>query len=703
MKKLFFTLSMALMSTLVFAVPAKRGLWKTVKMADGTEVRVELRGDEFCSYWQAADGRKLVQNNSTGFYEIADMEAMTAKADQLRLSARRSKSNDIQTRGALGGDHQPYVGTKKGLIILVEFADTKFWEDHTPALYQRIANEEGFNEMGFSGSVKDYFKDQSYGQFELDFDIAGPVTLPNNYSYYGGPINGQNDNPTALGEMVISACEAIDNDIDFTNYDWDGDGEVDQVFILYAGHGEASWDDPNTIWPHEWNLHSALGRTLTLDGVKIDTYACSCELGVKTENNKRVECIDGIGTICHEFSHCLGLADMYDTSYSGNYGMGDWDIMDQGSYNGDGYLPANYTSYERMYAGWIEPTELKENCEISSMKDLASSGEAYIIYNDNNKNEYYLLENRQLTGWDAGLPNSGLLILHVDFDATVWKQNLVNSTSRQRCTIFIADNNPNENDAGDIYPYSYNNSLTNTSTPAATLNNMNTDGSKYMNKSIRNITRNGDGTVSFTFENENNSSNDYELPQSYIFYESFDGCNGKGGNDGNFSASTSGTVVYDNDGWSATSSRSAYQCAQYGSSMIAGNVTTPEITIDGTCALQFKAAPYANEANNIYIEIKEGTGSLSKNSFVLKSNTWSAFKSEITANGPVKIRFYVSSGRFYLDKVCVSSSTSGINSTVTDNEVKDNRIYSIDGRYVGKDFNSLKKGIYIINGKKIIK
>lgn len=694
---------MALMSTLVFAVPAKRGLWKTVKMADGTEVRVELRGDEFCSYWQAADGRKLVQNNSTGFYEIADMEAMTAKADQLRLSARRSKSNDIQTRGALGGDHQPYVGTKKGLIILVEFADTKFWEDHTPTLYQRIANEEGFNEMGFSGSVKDYFKDQSYGQFELDFDIAGPVTLPNNYSYYGGPINGQNDNPTALGEMVISACEAIDNDIDFTNYDWDGDGEVDQVFILYAGHGEASWDDPNTIWPHEWDIHSALGKTLTLDGVKIDTYACSCELGVKTENNKRVECIDGIGTICHEFSHCLGLADMYDTSYSGYYGMGNWDLMDQGSYNGDGYLPANYTSYERMYAGWIEPTELKENCEISSMKDLASSGEAYIIYNDNNKNEYYLLENRQLTGWDAGLPNSGLLILHVDFDATVWKQNLVNSTSRQRCTIFIADNNPNENDAGDIYPYSYNNSLTNTSTPAATLNNMNTDGSKYMNKSIRNITRNGDGTVSFTFENENNSSNDYELPQSYIFYESFDGCNGKGGNDGNFSASTSGTVVYDNDGWSATSSRSAYQCAQYGSSMIAGNVTTPEITIDGTCALQFKAAPYANEANNIYIEIKEGTGSLSKNSFVLKSNTWSAFKSEITANGPVKIRFYVSSGRFYLDKVCVSSSTSGINSTVTDNEVKDNRIYSIDGRYVGKDFNSLKKGIYIINGKKIIK
>lgn len=671
-------------------------------MADGTEIRVELRGDEFCSYWQAADGRKFVENNTTGFYEIADMKKMTAKADQMRLTARRN-SKKLMTRGALGGDHQPYIGTKKGLIILVQFTDKQFWAEHTPALYERIANEEGFNEMGFRGSVKDYFKDQSYGQFELDFDIVGPVNLSHNYAYYGAPTGDSNDNGKALGEMVIEACEAVDGEVNFNDYDWDGDGEVDQIFILYAGHGEASWNDKNTIWPHEWNLRSALGRTITLDGAKIDTYACSCELGIKTSDKSNEECIDGIGTICHEFSHCLGLADMYDTSYSGNYGMGKWGIMDNGSYNGDGYLPANYTSYERWYAGWIQPTELTEDCQINNMKDLASSGEAYIIYNDNNKNEYYMLENRQLNGWDAGLPNSGLLILHVDFDANVWKQNLVNSTSRQRCTIFIADNDPNNNEAGDIYPYGYNNSLTNTSTPAATLNNMNTDGSKYMNKSIRNITRNSDGTVSFSFENENNSNSDYQLPQSYIFYESFDKCNGKGGNDGNFSATTSGTVSYDNTGWSSTSSRSAYQCAQYGSSMIAGSVTSPEITIDGTYTLQFKAAPYANEANNIYLEIKEGSGSLSKNSFVLKSNTWSAFKTDVTANGPVKIRFYVNSGRFYLDKVCVSSSTSGISNTVTDNEVKDNRIYSIDGRYVGKDFNSLKKGIYIINGKKIIK
>lgn len=692
---------MALMSTLVFAVPAKRGLWKTVKMADGTELRVELRGDEFCNYWQAGDGRKFVKNSDKGLFEFADMDKMKAKANQIRLSTRRNK---IQTRVDIGGEHQPYMGKKKGLIILVQFADKTFWEEHTPELYNRIANEEGFNELDFSGSVKDYFKAQSYGQFELDFDIAGPVTMLQNYSYYGAPTNGNSDNYTAIGQMVKDACKSVDANINFKDYDWDGDGEVDQVFILYAGHGEASWDDVNTIWPHEWNLRSATGRTLTLDGVKIDTYACSCELGFNTSTSS--ECIDGIGTICHEFSHCLGLADMYDTSYNGYYGMGQWDLMDQGSYNGNSYLPANYTSYERMYAGWIQPTELVEDRNVENMGALADTGEAYIIYNDNNIDEYYLLENRQLEGWDSGLPNSGLLILHVDFDALAWEQNIVNSTSRQRCTIFLADNNSSSRSTNnDIYPYKYNNSLTNTSTPAATLNNANIDGSKYMNKSITSITKNDDGTVSFSFSNENNSSNcDYQLPKSYLFYESFDKCKGTGGNDGNFSSNTSGSISYDNEGWESTSPISAYKCALYGSSTNVGSATTPEINIDGTYTLQFKAASYANESDTIYLEIEKGSGTLSKNSFILNNDTWSAFKTEITGSGPCKLRFYVSSGRFYLDKVCVSDgSTTGINSAVNDNKVNDNRIFSIDGRYMGKDFNSLKKGIYIINGKKIVK
>ena len=279
---------------------------------------------------------------------------------------------------------------------------------------------------------------------------------------------------------------------------------------------------------------SAERTPLTLDGTRIDTYACSNELGSGDE-------IDGIGAICHEFSHCLGLADMYDTSYNGNFGLSKWGIMDQGNYNGDSFIPANYTSYERWYLGWIEPTELTGTMQVNNMKSLGESGESYIIYNEGNKDEYYMLENRTLTGWDSALPGSGLLVLHIDFDPTIWANNKVNSMpDKQYCTIFHADNSATTSAsdlAGDTYPYAYNNSLTNTSKPAATLNNVNSDGSYNMNKAVTGITKNADGTISFAFEDQTSSPEDYNLPASYIFYESFDQCNGQGGNVGWFCGS----------------------------------------------------------------------------------------------------------------------------------------------------------------------
>lgn len=707
MKKLFFTLSMALISTLVLAVPAKRGLWKTVKLTDGTEVKVELRGDEFCHYWQAADGRAFTLNVKTGLYEKANLNDMIAQAAQKRNAVNKRRVNRSPAM-RVGEEHEPYLGEKKGLIILVNFTDVKFKSEHTLDLYKRIANEESFSEMGFRGSVKDYFKDQSYGKFSLDFDVVGPVELSRECAYYGytpgsNPNSNDNDNMQAIGQMVVDACTAASKEVDLSKYDWDGDGEVEQVFILYAGYGEASGGEYWTIWPHEYVLRGAIGKRVEIGGVYIDTYACGNELVPKTGGSYQTS---GLGTICHEFSHCLGLPDMYDTSGNGYYGLGSWSLMSSGSYNGEQFCPAGYTSYERIYSGWLQPKELTDDCQIDNMKALTDNDEAYIIYNDKNKNEYYLLENRAKTGWDSETPNSGMLILHVDYNAMAWASNTVNSTSRQRCTIFPADNSAsNYTETGDTYPYSYNNSLTNNSTPAATLNNPNTDGSMFMNKSIKNITKNSDGTMSFSFENENNTREDYELPQSYIFYESFDKCDGKGGNDGKFNASTSGAIVYDHSGWSSPSGRKADQCALFGSTTLTGQATTPAITMNGECTLMFKAAPYASETNNIKIEIAEGSGTISKSSFITPANRWSALSTKINANGPVKVRFYVDDGRFYLDKVCVTDGTaSGIDSVTTDNnKVTDNRIYSIDGRYMGKDMNALKKGIYIINGKKIVK
>jgi len=703
---------MALMCAIGYAVPAKRGIWKTVTTADGSTVRVELRGDEFCHYWRAADGRCYVENAGTGLFETANVSALLKAGEPRRAAAEEARQRRApMSRVQLGGDHAPYTGEKKGLIILVSFADRPFEAAHTQALYDRIANEENFSDpsMGFVGSVHDYFRDQSYGQFSLKFDVVGPVAMPENQAYYGGNVNGQ-DNMRVIGQMVKDACSAVADEVDFNDYDWDGDGEVDQVFILYAGRGEASGGGANTIWPHEYNLTSATGSALTINGVRINTYACGCELGAGGG-------IDGIGTICHEFSHCLGLPDMYDTrndnSLTADFGLGEWGLMSAGNYNGNSFIPAGYTSYEKMYAGWLTPTVLESDRTVSGMRGINDNQDAYIVYNDGHTDEYYLLENHDGSGWDAGLPGTGLLILHVDFDEYIWAYNIVNSPIAQsggnphpHCTIIPADGTRDANQ-GDLWPYSYHTSLTNTSSPAAELYNLNSNGSYLMNKPITNITKASDGTISFSFANENISTDDYPLPETYIFYESFDQCNGSGGNDGNFNVNTSGSVVYDNQGWTSTSSQQADRCARYGSSMMTGQATTPEITINGTYNLWFKAAPYGSDGTTMTVEVAQGDATLGKTSFTMSVGKWSAFNTTVEANGVVKLRFMTDKGRFYLDKVCITAENIGTGiadvNVDADGEPADNRIYSIDGRYVGADETQLPKGLYIRDGKKFVK
>ena len=518
-KRFLFLPVLLAVCAVTFAVPAKRGQWRTVTLADGSEVRVELRGDEFGSFWQAEDGQRFIESARKGVYEEADIKAIASRAAQKRQAVSKQRTaRTTAARRAAGAATQgsAYIGERRALIILAEFTDVKFDAAHTHGLYERIANEAGFSEMGFNGSIHDYFLAQSYGKFDLTFDVAGPIELPENCAYYGNNDSGESWDVENVGQMVLDACTAADEqfDLDFTQYDWDGDGWVDQVYILYAGYGEASNQAAvETIWPHEYAVSGALGyqyyyNPTMIDGKGIDTYACGCELNGYGG-------LDGIGTLCHEFSHCLGLPDMYDSYYSGDYGLGDWSIMASGSYNDNSMTPAGMTSYERMACGWLTPTELNADLSVASMPALGSgdgTGEAYIIYNDGNSDEYYLLENRQQEGWDEFLPNSGMLILHVDYDQLAWDANVVNSSGGQRqfgymfpnpherCGIIQADASSLMNFArGDVWPYGARNALTATSNPAATVYNMNTDGSYNMNKSVTAITRNTDGTISFIF------------------------------------------------------------------------------------------------------------------------------------------------------------------------------------------------------------
>lgn len=513
------------------AVPAKKGVWRMVTLADRTQKRVELRGDEFCSYWVDAEGVSYNLDSESKRYVRVDANALQLRASQLRAKAnqdriaRMAKARRMATKKSLGQTNGSYFGKKKGLIILVQYKDKKFKFGHNQKMYNRIANETGYaNPIGFVGSVKDYFLAQSNGQFELDFDVVGPYTLNHEYAYYGAPSGDSHD--VRPCDMVYDACRLADPDVNFADYDWDGDGYVEQVYVLFAGLGQAAGGDENTIWPHESKLqYGNNGSYVSKDNnVVVNTYACGPELTLQYTPVAYRERVDGIGTLCHEFSHCLGYPDLYDTNYGGNFGMGSFDLMDAGSYNGESFCPPNYSAYEKWFAGWITPTVLDKPASVKGMQAQdVKYGQAFVVYNDNNKNEYYLIENRQQNVgiWDKQLPASGMMITHVDYDENIWKRNNVNTivnysnqygpeyayldNDHQRLTIFHADNEEGssaDSQAGDLYPFNGNNSLTDTSSPAAIIY----QGGSTMGKPITNITQNEDGSIDFDFMGGSNDN-----------------------------------------------------------------------------------------------------------------------------------------------------------------------------------------------------
>lgn len=517
MKKLYLMLSMLFaFGAAANAIPAKK-LQKVITLTNGTQVSVELRGDEYLSWWEGTDGTAYRATADENVFEAFDLEAQKpaaaarrARAEQGRVARLARVKNslkgaDDKMRG-LGGDHITYKGVKKGLVVLVDFKNKKFADGHDLEYYKNVINGKDFSdeEEGYVGSVRDYFLAQSNGQFELDFDVVGPVTMSKNYGYYGN--DGAYQKDEKVYEMIKEACDGIQDQVNLKDYDWDGDGEADQVFFLYAGLGQASGGSAGTIWPHESELRYWPCGVLSYSTGKINTYACANELQPETQGSSRYISA-GIGTICHEFSHCLGFADMYDTTGGGGYGMSVFDVMDQGSYNGNGFVPCNYTAFERIYAGWVEAIELIDPATVKDMKSVSDYGRPFIMYNYKNTNEYFLMENRQNTGWDKGLYGSnGLLIVHVNYVPSRWANNSVNSSAEkiQCCTVVNADgsrDNTQYSLQGDLYPYevkgvTMNDEFTDESEPAAKLYTKNSDNSYALGIPITNIKR-SKGSVSF--------------------------------------------------------------------------------------------------------------------------------------------------------------------------------------------------------------
>lgn len=392
---------------------------------DGSRILVHLNGDEHCHWYSDHSGRLLMP--------LSDGTLISADDNfKSRLARKRAEK-----RAVTPYTKYPTTGRQKVLIILAEYPDKHF--TYTADDFKDMLCSPGYSAFGAAGSAKDYFIENSAGRFIPEFEVFGPVELSQPMSYYGG-----NDDANAY-QMVTEACRKLDSEIDFSEYDRDGDGWADNVYLFYAGHGEADGGGANSVWPHSANVFNK-GERLMLDGVNIGSYSCSNELiGFSTR-------LVGIGTFCHEFSHVLGLPDVYSTNSNSAFTPYYYSLMDHGNYNGDGRCPCALTAYERSFLGWCEPREL--NADGSVRIEPISENIAYRVSLPGYDEEYYLLENRKKEGWDASLPGEGLLIWHIDYSRDVWDRNAVNNDeSRQRINLVEADGVETMNSsAGDPFP-----------------------------------------------------------------------------------------------------------------------------------------------------------------------------------------------------------------------------------------------------------
>ncbi len=463
------------------AVKMKPGTVK-VRQSDGTMLTVRAYGDEDMSYFVATDGTLLYQQG-TNFY-IASVtkngtlkpttilahdpitrsskEAETARLQDRELFysniATHAKANKVKREPmAENSTLLPHIGKQKIPVILVEFSDVSFTVSNPKETFNKYLNgKELFNktddpEMGYfttsgsficnHGSVARYFNDMSYGKFQPEFDVYGPIKMEKPLKDYGAGYSSQEN----MAGLLTDACTAVDDDVDFTQYDSNNDGNIDLVYIIYAGFSQSIvGNSTDCIHPKSGTLSLAK----TFDGLNIKRYGVNNELNGTPDDQANGVKINGIGLFCHEFSHCLGLPDLYPTTGSTaektiNQNMDYWSLMDAGEYSRNGYSPTEYTAWERERLEWMNIETLTEAADVE-LKTLANNGKAYRIVNDNDPtgHEYYIVENVQKEGWNASQLGSGMMITHVDYDDYQFSLGgcKVNSTpGHPRMTLMAAD------------------------------------------------------------------------------------------------------------------------------------------------------------------------------------------------------------------------------------------------------------------------
>ncbi len=494
---------------------------------DGSIITITLKGDEHTKWAVTSDGYTLL-SNSKGYFEYAKSdnrgylvpsgviakETKERTSEDLALLSKISKglsySNEqvqmLRTIKAINKSERrkafPTTGNRKLVCILMGFKDKAFTKTQTD--FNNLFNQVNYTVNGATGSVKDYYLENSYGKFNLDVTVAGPYTASQNMSYYGA--NDASGNDVKPDVLVTEAVTAADAAVNFADFDNDSDGNVDGVYVIYAGYGEEAGAPASTIWAHAWEIDPK-----TLDGKVITSYSCSAELEGTSGST-----MTSIGVICHEFGHVLGAPDYYDTDYDTNgqfEGTGDWDLMAGGSWNNNGVTPAHHNAYTKIYVyGWGTATTLNSGATIT-MPSSKTDANAFYRINTATANEYFLIENRQQTGFDASVPGHGLLIFHVHKDIVAhYSNNDINAKAPQMMypVCASATTNPTTSSAASSYgninsggcPFpgiSIKNSFTDATTPS-----MKSWLGVATNKPITNIAENtSTGFITFDFDGGN--------------------------------------------------------------------------------------------------------------------------------------------------------------------------------------------------------
>lgn len=521
--KRFFSLALVLfLYVSAYAVPASSNLF-TRTQSDGSVITLRLMGDEHLNCLMTSD-KFVVEKNAQGCYEYvisngetktlsgvvahnpaersqAELQFVSALplADEVMSMRSKAKSAHAETMEKSIAASFPLTGEVRSLVILVNYADVKFSVSNPQVAYTNLLNQTGYSENNGTGSANDYFLASSNGVFDPTFDVVGPYDLPNNMEYYGA--NSGSSNGVRASQMIIDACALANADgVDFSNYDVNNDGVVDNIFVYYAGYNEAEGGPENSVWPHR----STVNSTASYNGKRIYDYACTSELRSYSGTN-----MCGIGTFCHEFGHVLGLPDFYNTDDSYAYTVGTWDIMCSGSYNNSGRTPPVYTAFERFSLNWLVPEQLT-NASNYVLEPLETANTAYIIAasvhnlssTSPSPNEYFMIENRQRVGWDAvsgALPGVGLLITHITYSSANWNANRPNNNPNQLGYDIVEaySQNPTSSSATDTYP-----GTANITTFIPSLNN----GTTLSEMALTNIFQNSNLTVSFLFNGGNGGS-----------------------------------------------------------------------------------------------------------------------------------------------------------------------------------------------------